>query len=338
MISATHYPYSDERCTDLHNIVCVAIRDSQIKFTPLAYAIFYQAAMNGFTCALSDELLTIDKGKELEFALSGLYRKYIGDSFIEEIVLLDDITNELQEGTNQLFTDLTQSGLAINQQISRLDKSALNQTQLLSIAGTLKKEATNMAFSQYVFIESLSKTQTQISTLKHKLNTLQDLVSTDPVTTIASRFAYDLFIKQAIVREPSQSLSLVIADIDHFNLLNERFSEHIGDAVLRYVAKKLKSMLNETDFIARWESDAVVMVIMNRSPTEVLRKAEEMRLAISHAHISIKSNKQELGKVTLSFGIAHANELDTEETLQQRADQAMYLSKENGRNRITSLS
>lgn len=47
MISATRYPYSDEQCAHLHGIVCAAIRDAKIKFTPLAYAVFYQAAMNG---------------------------------------------------------------------------------------------------------------------------------------------------------------------------------------------------------------------------------------------------------------------------------------------------
>ncbi len=335
MISATHYPYSDEKCTDLHNIVCVAIRDSQIKFTPLAYAIFYQAAMNGFTCALSDELLAIDKGKELEFALSGLYRKYIGDSFIEEIGLLDDISEKLREGADQLFTNLTQSGLAINQQIDRLDSASLTQMQLSSIAGFLKKEAASMAFSQYVFIENISEAQIQISELKRKLAELQNLVATDPVTTVASRFAYDSFIKQTLPTK--QPLSLVIADIDHFNALNEHFSDHIGDAILRYIAKKLKSMLSEKDFIARWESDALIMVLVNQSPAEVMHQVEQMRLAITNAKISIKSSKQEIGKVSLSFGIAHANELDTEETLQQRADQAMRLSKENGRNRLTLL-
>jgi len=337
MIAGKRYPYSEEQCLDVHDIACTAIRDAHIKFTPLAYAIFYQAAMNGFTCPLSDSLLAIEKGKTLEYSLSDLYHKYVGDSCLNNIAVLDDITGNLQEGTQKMATVMDHSSTVINQQIDRLDAQSLTNLQLSSIAGSLKKEAVTISLSQDVFLETLSEAQEHIHELKQKVTELQKIVSFDTLTGVYSRFAYDDFIKRTFKRQEYQSLSLVMADIDHFKRLNDTFGHHVGDAVLRYVAQKLKSTLGNDSFVARWGGEEFVLIFTDMTPEAVNKAVEKGRQAIANSKVTIRNTSQEIGSITASFGIAHATRLDKPDTLQIRADKAMYLSKQNGRNQLTIL-
>lgn len=337
MISATRYPYSDEQCSHLHGIVCAAIRDAKIKFTPLAYAVFYQAAMNGFTCALSDELLALDKGKTLEYGLSGLYHKYIGESCVHNIAQLDDITEQLQQGSHKMVTVTEQSSAVLEQQIDRLDADDISEHDLVSIAGKLKKEVMTISVSQYLFLETLTHSQTHINALKQKIADLQQLVAYDQLTGLHSRFAYDEFLKKALQSDSTQSLSLVIADMDHFSALNENFGFHVGDAVLRYVAQKMKQTLAHDTFIARFSGKSFAFVFVNMSAEQVLQRVEKARQMIIYSKILLRSTKQEIGSLTASFGIAHACENETDVSLQSRVEEATLLSKLQGRNRITQL-
>ncbi|HQT04444.1 MAG: hypothetical protein B7X52_02080 [Thiotrichales bacterium 34-46-19] len=337
MISATRYPYSDEQCAHLHGIVCAAIRDAKIKFTPLAYAVFYQAAMNGFSCALSDELLTLEKGKTLEYGLNTLYHKYIGESCINNIALLDDITENLHQGSHKIVTITEQSSAVLDQQIDRLDADDVSAVDLASIAGKLKKEVMTLSVSQYVFMDTLNEAQTHINELKEKIASLQQLVAYDQLTGLHSRFAYDEFLKKAIHADTTESLSLVIADIDQFSLLNENFGFHVGDAILRYLAQKMKQTLGNDAFLARFSGKSFVFVFLNRSPEWVMQRVEKARQAIIYSKILLRSTKQEIGSITASFGIAHASEKESEASLQSRAEEATLLSKHQGRNRITQL-
>lgn len=293
MISATRYPYSEEQCANLHGIVCAAIRDAKIKFTPLAYAVFYQAAMNGFTCSLSDELLALEKGKTLEFGLNTLYHKYIGESCVNNIAQLDDITEQLQESSLKIKTITERSSAVLDQQIDRLDADEVSALDLSSIAGKLKKEAMTLSVSQYVFMETLTGTQSHLTDLKQKVSDLQQSINYDPLTGLHSRLAYDDFIKKTLHAESTQQLSCVIADIDQFSLLNENFGFHVGDAVLRYLAQKMKQLLGNVAFLARYSGKSFVFIFVNTNPDEVLEWAEKARRAIFYSKILLRSTKQD---------------------------------------------
>lgn len=337
MISAIRYPYSDEQCTHLHGIVCAAIRDAKIKFTPLAYAVFYQAAMNGFTCALSDELLALEKGKTLEYGLSSLYHKYIGESCVNNIATLDDITERLHEGSHKLYSVTEQSSAVLEQQIDRLDTDDVTRQDLVSIAGKLKKQVMTLSVSQYVFKETLSDVQTHITELKQKNSQLQQLINYDALTGLHSRVAYDDFIKKALSDQSWQSLSCVMADIDHFSQLNDNFGFHVGDAVLRYLSQKMKQTLGNEAFLARYSGKTFVFIFVNTSSELLHQRVEKMRQVIFYSKILLRSTKQEIGCISASFGIVHANQQESVVSLQSRAEEAMLLSKLQGRNRITEL-
>ncbi len=337
MISANRYPYQDEQCEQLHAIVCAAIRDSKVKFTPLSYAVFYQAAMNGFNGPLADELLALEKGKNLEYGLSQLYHKHIGESCLENIALLDEITEGIQDGSGKFLSVTQVSGNIIEQQVDRLDADHINQTELYSIAGKLKKEAMTLSVSNYQLQQSLSEAQTQLTDIKQKMSELQNMVTYDPLTGLHSRLAFEELLKKLLKNTSIESLGLIIADVDHFSDLNENYGFHVGDAVLRYISQKLKHTLETQAYIARFSGKSFAILFTNQSPSIVDGLVEKSRQALVYSKILLRATKQEIGNITASFGITYALPEDTEETLQQRALQAMHLSKQKGRNSITTL-
>lgn len=251
--------------------------------------------------------------------------------------LLDDITENLHKGSHKIVAITEQSSAVLDQQIDRLDADDICALDLASIAGKLKKEVMTLSVSQYVFLETLGESQSQITELKQKITDLQQLVTYDALTGLHSRFAYDEFLKKSISAHNTQALSLVIADIDHFSALNENFGFHVGDAVLRYLAQKMKQTLGNDAFLARFSGKSFVFLFINRSPEQVAQAVEKARQAIIYSKILLRSTKQEIGSITASFGIAYANENESEASLQSRAEEATLLSKLQGRNRITQL-
>ena len=128
-----------------------------------------------------------------------------------------------------------------------------------------------------------------------------------------------------------------MADIDHFSQLNDNFGFHVGDAVLRYLSQKMKQTLGNEAFLARYSGKTFVFIFVNTSSELLHQRVEKMRQVIFYSKILLRSTKQEIGCISASFGIVHANQQESVVSLQSRAEEAMLLTKLQGRNRITEL-
>lgn len=153
---------------------------------------------------------------------------------------------------------------------------------------------------------------------------------TDPLTGIGNRGA----LEQAMVREISgalrfqQPLSLIIADIDHFKAINDRYGHERGDQVLQGVASNLAESLRKTDTVYRYGGEEFV-VLLPRTST-YLAEVVAKRLQQDVQTVQLPDHNS----VTASFGIAELHNGQDAETLLQRADQALYRAKHSGRNCI----
>ncbi|MFH2066807.1 MAG: diguanylate cyclase [Pseudomonadota bacterium] len=177
----------------------------------------------------------------------------------------------------------------------------------------------------------LSKERDQI------LEKLKKLAITDGLTKLYnSRYFYkqlDLEIDR--LNRYNHALSLLLIDIDHFKQYNDRFGHLEGDKVLIRMGQIIKSCLRRMDTAHRYGGEEFTVILPETACDEAAFVADRIRLAIESEVFSPGSSKEIT--ITVSVGVTEYQADERISAFVQRADQALYLSKDNGRNRISCL-
>lgn len=166
--------------------------------------------------------------------------------------------------------------------------------------------------------------------LKQQYKQLKKLALHDQLTGLYNRhFLMDIAEKKISgARRHSHSLSLILLDIDHFKLINDRFGHAQGDHILTSVAGVIDKFCRAGDIAARIGGEEFVLLLDHCNLQDGQIKAEKVRQQIEQL-------MPENIKVTASFGVAEfLGKTDTFDSLLQRADQALYLAKNEGRNAV----
>jgi diguanylate cyclase (GGDEF)-like protein len=129
-------------------------------------------------------------------------------------------------------------------------------------------------------------------------------------------------------------LSLLMFDIDHFKRVNDGFGHLAGDEVIRHVAKLALGCLRESDFIGRYGGEEFVVILPEVPAAGGVVVAERIRAAVAGSPACFEEKNI---AVTVSVGIAEVGALRTAQNLLGEADEALYLSKKSGRNRVSLL-
>ncbi|MEW5938100.1 MAG: histidine kinase N-terminal 7TM domain-containing protein [Chloroflexota bacterium] len=163
---------------------------------------------------------------------------------------------------------------------------------------------------------------------------VQRLAITDGLTGLANRRRFlemaEIEFQRAL--RYKRNLSAMIFDIDHFKEVNDTYGHPIGDRVLQAIAALCHEKLREADPIGRYGGEEFAALVVETSPENALRAGERLRQAVED--MVVPTEKGEI-KVTISVGVAGMNETTPNlETLINRADQAMYVAKHKGRNRV----
>lgn len=154
---------------------------------------------------------------------------------------------------------------------------------------------------------------------------------TDTLTELPNRRAFDdeLARRMAEWRRNETTVNVVIIDIDHFKMFNDRFGHAAGDAVLVEVARVLNTATRESDLVARLGGEEFAVVLAGVEPSEARRAAERIRKAVAATAFHYEGKSL---RVTVSCGVAQALALEDGMSLVKRADEALYASKAAGRN------
>jgi len=163
---------------------------------------------------------------------------------------------------------------------------------------------------------------------------IRELMLTDPLTSIANRRHLDdrLSIELARLARYDQPLSVIMTDIDWFKRVNDDYGHAMGDTVLKAFANRLKDSLRNSDFMARYGGEEFVLLLPHTGIDEAAALAERLREATK----SIRFDHSDLS-LTASFGVTIARPGESMAEVLSRADEAMYLSKSGGRDRVTML-
>ena len=165
-------------------------------------------------------------------------------------------------------------------------------------------------------------------------STLLEKLKFDGLTGAYNRIMYEEYLAAEMHRfhRYNRPFSLIIFDIDHFKLVNDGFGHSIGDRCLRQVIQNIRPILREKDILARYGGDEFVILLPEIQGDQCADVAEKVRRAIEEIEFTVRGQKLPL---TISVGAAEARSGDDEvESILDRADQALYRSKREGRNRV----
>lgn len=156
----------------------------------------------------------------------------------------------------------------------------------------------------------------------------------DPLTETGNRIA----MNQALQREIDlagrslQPLSVLMLDIDHFKSINDSFGHATGDQVLKTIAAALKDSLRNIDMVFRYGGEEFLVLLSNTSREAAQMVGERLRLAVLGLQYLVEGRALEL---SISLGCATLLPGESPDSLQRRADSALYVSKREGRNRLS---
>jgi len=167
--------------------------------------------------------------------------------------------------------------------------------------------------------------------LRKKIMHERERALLDPLTGIKNRMAYNERIEQDYARwkRYHAPLSMMVIDIDHFKKINDSFGHIAGDKVLRTVAQLLLKQIREADFLARYGGEEFVILMPDTPTKEAFAVADKLRDAVEHCGFHYQG---EAVRVTISAGVAEFTDNDDPARVFEKADEAMYRAKENGRN------
>ena len=222
------------------------------------------------------------------------------------------------------------------------------QTQIGAILNSLdgfrvqrQHQDKDLAGEMHQLVERIGALENESRELRMHLARQEQVASTDTLTELPNRDSYNKRIKVLLDawregpanerRGDDRALCLAVADVDHFKAINDTYGHLAGDKVLKIMAREMSARLRDKDFVARYGGEEFVIILPDTRPADAEHVLNKLREGIGSIPFHFKEVKV---AITVSFGLVVATRDDTPDSVFERADQALYQAKDNGRNQV----
>jgi diguanylate cyclase len=237
---------------------------------------------------------------------------------------------------NQVEANTTFS-VALNKARDQLPDS-LKPEKVRLVVSYLMIENENMRGRTVELQGNLEKSQRQIERLKSNLAAAEAQGLSDPLTGLKNRRSFDITLAAEIAaaRTGGKPLSLVMADIDHFKAVNDRYGHPAGDDVLRWFARILSNNMKGRDTVARYGGEEFAIILPQTSLENAATLAGQIKQQLEGQLWKKPGAPNTMLRITASFGVAQLADGEGTSGLLHRADAKLYESKSGGRNRVAA--
>lgn len=245
----------------------------------------------------------------------------------------DEINEELQEQLLEM-TSTVKKAASLNQ--IKVDING----KLNSIAQTLEKKSQFERNNQQALSDQLNemakkveKLEEQSQQFEQKLAEQQRKSMHDALTKLSNRAAFDEYFTQSMVRYHHKpfDLALAVIDIDDFKMINDTYGHTAGDKTLQVIANTIQKKVSKDVFVARYGGEEFVLIYSHLKEASLIKELNLINKNIARLPFKFKNNKV---SITLSIGASHINPEDNIHTAFERADEAMYKAKSQGKNQV----
>ncbi len=254
-----------------------------------------------------------------------------GDNIQNTIKQVNSLVHNVKTATEKYGSSLENVQERLSDGASQEDVQAVLSDVL---SNTQEMIAYNAALE-----DRLQQSSDAMNAMRRDLEMVRKQALTDGLTGLANRKAFDDEIERVATEAKSEGMaySLVLMDIDHFKAFNDDYGHQVGDQVLRLVARTLVDGVKGRDIAARYGGEEFALILPDTNLPAAKRVADALRKAVANKEVINRTTGKKLGRITLSGGVAQYNGgSETIEQLIERADQALYKAKNNGRNQIVA--
>jgi diguanylate cyclase len=246
---------------------------------------------------------------------------------LQAMQVLLKCTDQLTTDVDSHNTDLHEAersidGMELDGELGIVQSALL--TQISSVLQANRRLEHDLVCAKYELNE-----QTQ------ELDRARKEARTDQLSGIANRKAFDerLDYLLSINKRHGTTFSLIICDVDRFKWINDTHGHQAGDRVVNGLGQALLEQIRETDFAGRFGGDEFALLLHEAEPQWAGEVGNRIRQIIERRNFNVGRDGERLA-VTLSMGLTSVRADDTAELIIARADEALYRSKQGGRNQL----
>ncbi len=334
------YTETIDRSAELLRLAIPLMSRQAAALHPVSYAVWYEyvAHTNKPLKEAVDEALRLH-GRLDEAKTYAIHRQHVAD-------VNPETAERVASGFDRILSDMAASATRVGDQTLQyaraLDvlRDGLSE-EVSEAVEEILDHTTAMTQVVQVLQRQLEESHREIMDLRSEVHRAQRESLVDALTGLANRRAFDQRLATCLLDESGRAASgpqacLIVADIDHFKSINDRYGHGFGDQVLQALAQMMKALVPETALAARIGGEEFAILLPKTNVLQAEELAEQIRSTISMSRIR-RGRDETLQSVTVSLGVASARPAETPDGLLARADTALYASKQAGRNRVTAV-
>ena len=270
-----------------------------------------------------------------------LYQKFVADG--DRIVisrLLTKINFMLREITNHVLEtqgDLTGHGTSLRD-LSEKIREVQDYEGIRKIVDQMILETKALVQSGSTLQKRMKISSADLNQLQQELEKSQKESQTDTLTGLMNRRGLEkrMELERIRAKQNKAPFSIILLDIDHFKRVNDTYGHLVGDSLLRGLSQILISHLRRNDMAARYGGEEFLILLPETGLEGAQAVAHKIQKALSTKEWKLKESGQSMGCITASMGLSVYAINEPENNLIQRADDALYLAKNSGRNKIVA--